>query len=174
MIDTYLKKMENEKVKYIREHKDEASFNLKKYFNPEWFKESDFEVFAPKASISSVSVIKEIVEERISCRNESYGVNWCLCDTYSEMRKLKGSGNAFLVYIADFCSLAADILIEGKEYGYSKAFFCNARSAELVLFLQLQDIFDVQVTLLIITEFWLEYVRLNMENEYGKENKSDE
>lgn len=165
MIDTYLYELEKAKEKYISEHNDQSSANLKKFFNPQHFKKSDFEVYTSKFSVPSADVIRETVENRISCKNEMYGVNWCLSDTYSEIKKLKNSENAFLMYIADFCTLAANILIKGKEYGYSKAFFSNARFTELILFMKLQGIFDVQVTLIIITQFWLEYVSCHLNDD---------
>ena len=89
MIDTYLYELEKAKEKYISEHNDQSSANLKKFFNPQHFKKSDFEVYTSKFSIPSADVIRETVENWISCKNEMYGVNWCLSDTYSEIKSLK-------------------------------------------------------------------------------------
>ncbi len=165
MRDIYLYEMEKAKEKYISEHKDQSAINLKKFFNPQIFNESDFEIFTPDFPIS-IENMKETIESRITNSNERFSVNWHLKDTYSEIKKLKDSGNAFLMYITDFCTLAADILTEGKKYGYSEAFFANARSTELVLFMKLQDIFDLQVTLMIVTQFWLEYVDHGLEKNF--------
>lgn len=157
MIDKYLYEMEKSKRKYISEHNDQSAANLKKFFNPEIFKESDFTIFCPDFPMD-INNMREIIERRLVQRNEMYGVDWHLRDTYSELKKLNDSGNMFLMYTAELCKLAADILIEGKKYGYSEAFFSNIRFTELILFMKLQDIFDLQITLMIVTQFWLEYV----------------
>lgn len=164
MIDTYLYEMEKAKQKYISEHNDQSSVNLKKYFAPKNFKVNDFEIFTSEFPIN-INTMKETVENRIARYNEMFNVNWQINDTYSEMKKLKDSGNMFLMYTADLSKLAADILINGKKYSYSEAFFSNIRFTELVLFMKLQDIFDVQVTLTIVTQFWLEYVSWHLEND---------
>lgn len=165
MRDIYLYEMEITKEKYISEHKDQSAVNLKKFFNPQTFSESDFEIFTSDFSISPINEIKETVQWRIDNRNKSFNVSWHLCDTYSEIEVLKNSGNAFLMYIADFCKLASDIVIQERNYGYSEAFFSNVRCAELVLFQELQDVFDVQVTLAILSSFWCEYVKYNLEKD---------
>ena len=165
MIDTYLYEMEKRKNKYISEHKDKAAFNLKKYFNPRSFKESDFETFPP---IFPIKEVKKMTENRINSYCDSFGVKWSLKDTFSEMENLKNSGNAFLMYTADFCTLAADILVNEKEYNYSEAFFGNVRCAELLHFMRLQDIFDVQVTLCILTTLWCAYVGHHIEEDFTK------
>lgn len=164
MIDTYLYEMEKSKKKYISEHNDQSAANLKKFFNPLNFKESDFEIFTSDFSID-IDIMRGTIENRISRNNEMYGANWCLRDTYSEIKKLRDSGNMFLMYTADFCTLAADILTKEEKYGYSEAFFSNIRFTELVLFMKLQDIFDLQITLMIVTQFWLEYVNYHLEKD---------
>lgn len=162
MIDTYLYEMEKKKNRYILEHRDSAACNLKKYFDPDLYKENTFEVFTSKHyAISSTSVMKELIEDRINLRNEIYGVKMCLQDAYKEIKKLRACKNAFLDHIADFCILAADILIDEKKYDYSEAFFITARSAELSIYMQLQDFFDINMITMIVAQFWHEYAALH-------------
>lgn len=153
MIDTYLFEIFESRKKYILEHKDQSSQNLKKFYNPDLYKKSYFEIYEPKISLG---ITASDIEKSIRGLNEMFGVCWSLNDTSSEMKKLKDSGNAFLMYVADFCQLAAEHLIKGEEYSYSDAFFFDLRSTEFALF-QIQDIFDVQVTLKIIIRLWCGY-----------------
>lgn len=161
MLDSYLFEMEKEKINYIMEHKDQSAQNLNEFFSPEYFNEKDFEIYNSDFLID-INSMRETIENRIRYCNKTFGVNWQLKDTYSELKALNDSGNVFLMYISKFCTLAADVLCNKKTYSYSEAFFVNARYTELAIFNKLQDIFDLQVTLMIIRQFWIEHESQNL------------
>ena len=90
MLDSYLFEMEKEKINYIMEHKDQSAQNLNEFFSPEYFNEKDFEIYNSDFLID-INSMRETIENRIRFCNKTFGVNWQLKDTYSELKVLNDS-----------------------------------------------------------------------------------
>ena len=153
MKDEYMYQLAKLRESYILEHNDNASQNLKKYFNPDFYTEKQFEIYEPPMLLN---VSAEMFESKVKNMNKIFNVSLKLSDTYTEMQILKNRGNAFETFLSCFCIRIADHIIKGNELYYSEAFFEDVRGAQCALF-DMQKTIIAPVTLRILTHLWCLY-----------------
>ncbi|MGN0642269.1 MAG: hypothetical protein ACI4JJ_03910 [Huintestinicola sp.] len=153
MTDTYLYEIIKKREKYISENKNQAAQCLKKYYGSNIYSNSQFEIYNP---VLPLRFSIEELEQKINYMNKAFNVSWHISDTYIEMQKLKNTNDNFMIFVADFCLVIANHILKGQKLNYSEALFYEIRFTQFAL-LDMQTIYNVQVTLRIVEMFWIAY-----------------